>query len=146
MLLVSVIITLERNMKGEKEMANFEINENTITSKNIWNTDVFQIVEKIPAGFFVWNIGDNMGSNEWIPICEDLHPNDKNDYSINRKTLKAINLPTEKVEKLRKAASVGIVSLETAEKASKSHRNGYWSNKKREQAEKVIDIFRRISK
>ena len=23
--------------------------------------DVFEIVEKIPAGFFVWNIGDNMG-------------------------------------------------------------------------------------
>lgn len=31
--------------------------------------DIFEIVEKIPACFFVWNIGENMGTDEYIPIC-----------------------------------------------------------------------------
>ena len=42
--------------------------------------DIFEIVEKIPAGFFVWNIGENMGSNEYIPLAQDLHPEDKENY------------------------------------------------------------------
>ena len=28
--------------------------------------DVFEIVDKIPTGFFVWNICDNMGHDEYI--------------------------------------------------------------------------------
>ena len=51
----------------------------------------------------------------------------------------------EGVEALREAARVGIVSKKTAEKALKSKRSGYWSDKKREQAEKTIDILKRIT-
>lgn len=116
-----------------------------IESKSMWHTDVFEVVEKIPAGFFVWNIGENMGTDEYIPICEDLHPEDKDNYEINASTLKAIKLSVEEVKTLRGAAHVGIVSKETAEKALKSKRRGYWSDRKREQAEKTIDIFRRIT-
>ena len=105
--------------------------------------DVFEIVEKIPAGFFVWNIGENMGTDEYIPICEDLHPEDKDNYEIKTSTLKAIRLSREDVEALREAAHVGIDSKKTAEKALKSKRRGYWSDRKREQAEKTIDIFKR---
>lgn len=32
-----------------------------IESKTMFNTHRFEVVEKIPSGFFVWNIGDNMG-------------------------------------------------------------------------------------
>lgn len=63
--------------------------------------DIFEVVEKIPAGFFVWNIGENMGTDEYIPICEDLHPEDKDNYEINTRTLKAIRLSLEDVEALR---------------------------------------------
>ena len=107
--------------------------------------DVFEIVEKIPAGFFVWNIGENMGDDEYIPICEDLHPEDKDNYEINLNTVKAIKLSVEEVKALREAASVGINNKKTAEKALKSKRRGYWSDRKREQAEKTIDIFKRIT-
>lgn len=107
--------------------------------------DVFEVVEKIPTGFFVWNIGENMGTDEYIPICEDLHPGDKDNYEIKTSTLKAIRLSREEVETLREAAHVGIVSKKTAEKALKSKRRGYWSDRKREQAEKTIDIFKRIT-
>ena len=107
--------------------------------------DIFEIVEKIPSDYFVWNIGENMGTDEYIPICEDLHPEDKDNYDINTSTLKAIKLSVEEVETLREAAHCGVNSKKTAEKALKSKRRGYWSDRKREQAEKTIDIFRRIT-
>ena len=115
--------------------------ESTLNNRN----DIFEIVEKITKNYFVWNIGENMGTDEYIPICEDLQPEDKDSYDINASTLKAIKLSREEVETLREAAHVGIVSKATAEKALKSKRRGYWSDRKREQAEKTIDIFRRIT-
>lgn len=107
--------------------------------------DIFEIVEKIPSNYFIWNIGENMGTDEYIPICEYLQPEDKDSYDINASTLKAIKLSREEVETLREAAHIGIVSKKTAEKALKSKRRGYWSDRKREQAEKTIYIFRRIT-
>ena len=107
--------------------------------------DVFEIVEKIPINYFVWNIGENMGTDEYIPICEDLHPEDKDNYEINPNTVKAIKLSVEEVKALRKAASVGMNSKKTAEKALKSKHRGYWSDRKRAGAEKTIDIFKRIT-
>ena len=116
------------------------------TKSNLNNrNDIFEIVEKIPAGFFVWNIGENMGTDEYIPICEDLHPEDKDNCEINTSTLKAIRLSCEEVETLREAASVGINSKQTAERALKSKRRGYWSDRKRAEAKKTIDIFNRIT-
>ena len=106
--------------------------------------DVFEIVEKIPTGFFVWNIGDNMGTHEYIPVCEDLHPEDKDDCSINQATLKAVKVSPEEWEKLDKAANWGVGNLKQAEKALKSKRRGYTSDRKRDAAELTIEIFRRI--
>lgn len=108
-------------------------------------TDVFEIVEKIPANYFVWNIGENLGTDEYISLAEDLHPEDKDNYEINRYTLKAIKLSVEEVKLLRHAANFGINSKATAEKALRSKRRGYMSDRKRAEAEKTIDIFKRIS-
>ena len=126
-------------------MTRFEINGNTITAGTIWNTHKFQIVKKIPEGFFVWNIGENMGSDEWIPLAQDLKPGDKENFDINLDTLKAIRLKPEEVQILRKAAGIGVNNLKTAERALKSKRQGYWSDRKRKAAEMTIDIFRKIS-
>lgn len=104
--------------------------------------DVFEIVEKIPAGFFVWNIGDNMGHDEYIPICKDLH---KEDFEIDTTDLKAIKLPIEEVKALRQAARCGVVSKATAEKALKSKRKGYNADRKRKAASATIEIFERIT-
>ena len=118
----------------------------TITTKDTFGKSrSYEVVEKIPSGFFVWNIGENMGDDEYIPICEDLHPEDKDNYEINPNTVKAIKLSVEEVKALRKAAHVGINSKKTAERALKSKRHGYCSDRKREQAEKTIDIFKRIT-
>ena len=104
--------------------------------------DVFEIVEKIPAGFFVWNIGDNMEHDEYIPICKDLH---KEDFEIDTTDLKAIKLPIEEVKALRQAARCGVVSKATAEKALRSKRKGYNADRKRKAAAATIEIFERIT-
>ena len=125
----------------------FEIRGNKIFTKSnlCERKDVFEIVDKIPGNFYIWNIGENMGSDEWIPLAQDLNPGDKENFEINPETLKAIRLNPEEVQILRKAASIGINSLKTAEKALKSKRRGYWSDRKRKAAEMTIDIFRKIS-
>lgn len=123
-------------MEGNKIVVDSELCEN--------NIHVFEIVEKIPAGFFVWNIGENMGTHEYIPLCEDLHPENKDDYSINPETLKAVKVSPDEWEKLNKAASVGVGNLKAAEKALKNKRRGYWSDRKRAAAELAISIFCRI--
>lgn len=126
-------------------MTRFEIKGNTIVSENQFGKDTFEIVDKIPAGFFVWNIGENMGSDEYIPLAQDLHPEDKENYEIKRETLKAIKLNTKEVKALRKAAGWGITSKKAAEKALKSKRKGYISNHKREEAAATIEIYNRIT-
>ena len=107
--------------------------------------DVFEIVEKIPAGFFVWNIGDNMGLDEYIPICKDLHPGDKDNFEIDTASLKAIKLSINEVKALRQAASWGVNSKAAAEKALKSKRTGYNADRKRKAATATIEIFERIT-
>ena len=124
----------------------FERNKIYSTSTLCEKTDVFEIVEKIPAGYYVWNIGENMGAHEYIPVCEDLHPENKEDYSINLATLKAVKVTPDEWKKLNKAAAWGVGNLKQAEKALKSKRHGYTSDKKRAAAELAIEIFRRICK
>ena len=127
-------------------MTKFKIENGKIYSEKPMSeeVDVFEIVEKIPVRFFVWNIGENMGTHEYIPVCENLHQENKNDYSINPATLKAVKVTPEEWEKLNKAASWGIGNLKQAEKAMKSKRRGYTSDRKRAAAELTIEIFRRI--
>ena len=127
-------------------MAKFKIENGKIYSKKPMSEeiDIFEIVEKIPVGFFIWNIGENMGTHEYIPVCEDLHPEDKDDYSINPATLKAVRVSPEEWEKLNKAGAWGVGNLKQAEKAIKSKRHGYTSDRKRAAAELTIEIFRRI--
>lgn len=129
-----------------EKMKTLKIENNKIysTSTLCDRNDTFEIVGKIPVGFFVWGIGENMGTHEYIPVCEDLHPENKEDHCINSATLKAVKVAPNEWEKLNKAASWGIGNLKQAEKALKSKRRGYISDKKRAAAELTIDIFRRI--
>ncbi len=128
-------------------MEGFNIIDGKIYNKTCFNEkiDVFEIVEKIPAGFFVWNIGENMGSNEYIPLAHDLHPENKDCYEINPSTLKALKLQPEDVKALRQAACYGVNSKETAERALKSKRTGYNADRKRKEAAATIEIFNRIT-
>ena len=108
--------------------------------------DVFEIVGKIPTNFFIWNIGENMGTHDYIPLCEYLHPENVGDRSINAATLKAIKVTPDEWGALNKAAAWGVGNLKQAEKVLKSKHHGYISDRKRAAAELTIEIFRRICK
>lgn len=125
--------------------ATAKIEGNKIISTSLWNTNVFEIVKKIPGNYLVWNIGENMGTDLYIPICQMLHPENKEDFSINQDTLKAVQVTSEEFKKLQKAASYGVSSLKTAEKVLRSKRHGYMSDKKRGLAALTIDIFKRLT-
>ena len=118
----------------------------SITTKDTWGKEnTYEIVDKIPFNFFVWNIGENVGTHEYIAIAEWLEPGNKDNYNIKPETVKVIPVKPDEWEKLNKAASVGIDSIKTAEKALRSKRRGYWSDRKRKAAEMTIDIFQKIS-
>lgn len=58
-----------------------------VIKTNEWGrTDVFEIVDAVPAGFFVWPIGEHAPAG-YVPLCESL-PDDK--WGVNLDTLKAI--------------------------------------------------------
>lgn len=46
--------------------ATVKIEGNKIISTSLWNTHTFEIVEKIPGNYIVWNIGENMGTDLYI--------------------------------------------------------------------------------
>lgn len=121
-------------------MAKIEIKDGKIFSENNYRTDVFEIVEKIPENYVVWNIGENMGTDKYIPICQL-----KTKYDVDLFSLKAVPVTSEEYKRLQDASSWGVSSLENAEKALKSKRRGYISDKKRVLAASVIEIFRKIS-
>ena len=115
----------------------FENNKIYSTSTLCEKTDVFEIVEKIPAGFFVWNIGENMGTHEYIPVCEDLHPEDKDNYEINTATLKAVKVAPDEWEKLNKAGDTYQANTGTKkERINRDEKNRikiYMGSRKQEQ-------------
>lgn len=121
-------------------MAKIEIKDGKIFSENDYRTDVFEIVEKIPENYVVWNIGENMGTDKYIPICQL-----KTKYDVDLFSLKAVPVTSEEYKKLQNASSWGVSSLETAEKALRSKRHGYMSDKKRGLAALTIDIFKRLT-
>lgn len=123
-----------------------KIENEKIYSKSFGRMDVFEIVEKIPTNFFIWNIGENMGTHDYIPLCEYLHPENEGDRSINAATLKAIKVTPDEWEALNKAAAWGVGNLKQAEKALKSKCHGYISDRERAAAELTFEIFRRICK
>lgn len=96
----------------------------------------FEIVDRIPSGYLVWNIGDHMHDG-FIPLTM-LKPGT---YEIRSDTLKAIALPPEEVALLRKAAARGIDSKKHAAIAVKRRKNPA----EVALAEKALEIFERIS-
>jgi len=112
----------------------------TITTVDTFGVaKTYEIVNKIPNGFFVWNIGKNMGDDEWIPLAEWYN---KDDYTINPNTVKAIKVGTEYAKLLDKGASWGINNLENARRVMNDKRMRV---SKRRLAQTLVPIFEEIS-
>ena len=78
-----------------------EIENNKIYTKSnlCERIDIFEIVEKIPENYSVWNIGENM-IDGYIPLCKNAQPGNKECFEIDLTSLKAIKLPDDEISKL----------------------------------------------
>lgn len=113
----------------------------TIKHDNGYGTTyIFELVEKIPKGFEIWNIPE-IGNGEYIPICES-----SKDYSVNVKTLKAIKLSKEEVAILNKAASGGDKTIKKIRTTLKRVAKTATMRRRQERAEKALPILERITK
>lgn len=99
----------------------------------------FEIVNRIPKGYIVWNIGDNM-IDGYIPLCELT-----TGYNINPNTLKAIGLVDAEVKILRDAAHYGICDLKKAKAAARINAVTHYGNRKKTLGEAAVKIFERIT-
>lgn len=109
----------------------------TIKKNNDYGTTyIFEVVEKIPAGFEVWNIGE-IGGGEYIPICEAAN--------VKSETLKAIKLNKEEVAILAKAAAAGIKTVSSAKRTLSRTAKTAYARENQRRAGKALPILERIT-
>lgn len=117
----------------------------TIKHDNGYGTTyIFEVVEKIPEGFSIWAIS-GIGNGEYTPICERLHPENKDCYDVNTQTLKAIKLSKEEVEILFQSAMAGDGTLKKARTTLKRVAKTATMQRRQEKARKAFPILERIT-
>ena len=95
---------------------------------------IFEIVEKIPTNYEIWNIGDHMQVAALVPLCQC----DKS-YSINPDTLKAIKMTPEEAAIVKKTSM--WYGLGSAKACAKCLRRKSGKASKKIAAAKALAIF-----
>ena len=124
-----------------------------ITAKNQLGIEyVFEVVDKIPEGFMVWNVNDMLGDNGYVPLCEWKYPDEvakgRKNYDIRTDTLKTIKIDPKEARILKNATAHGVGNLENAKKVvakGNPDKNGWFVNTKWDLATKALPIFEKIS-
>ena len=115
---------------------------NSITTRDTFgHIQTYQVMEKIPSGLHVWNIGENMGTDRYIPVCRM-----DGSYHIDPAYILAVPAPREDVLLLREAAQYGVTSLALAKKYAKKKGSSAWQRSQRHIARKVEPIFQKLTK
>lgn len=76
----------------------------------------FEIVNHIPLGYHIWNIGKHI-EDGYLPLCQMIGGT----YTINSNTLKAIKIPEAQI--ILSAIGVGPETPEQMEKYIEKHKN-----------------------
>ena len=111
----------------------------TITDTNL----TFQVVDTIPAGYEVWNIGNHMPAG-YIPVCQ-LSPRRPFDglYDVDTRTLKAVKTPD--AEHILRAAARGFKTIYAMESYITNCSNSDWLHEENLSVlEKAIPAMRQI--
>ena len=98
-------------------------------------------MEKIPSGLHVWNIGENMGTDRYIPVCRM-----DGSYHIDPAYILAVPAPREDVLLLREAAQYGVTSLALAKEYAKKKGRTAWQRRQCQIARKVEPIFKNLTR
>lgn len=99
----------------------------------------FEVVESIPQGYIIWNIGKNM-IDGYLPIVEM----DSDGYSVNIATMKAIKVDEAQV--ILSAIGGGQNTIESMERYIKRYKNakGAFTRKQVERISKALPIMKSI--
>lgn len=103
---------------------------------------MFELVDSVPAGFEIWNIGRNM-IDGYLPLCET---GNHGPYSVNPDTLKAIKI--EGAQTILAAIGGGQGTIESMERYIKRYANakpGTWSYTQCDRMRKALPIMRKIN-
>lgn len=99
----------------------------------------FQEVEKIPAGYKVWNI-PSIGEG-CVPLYVSL-----GGFNVDTESLKYIKISKEEAAILHAAASYGIRTLLDVKRAINSQRKGPTTNRRKRLAIPALSIFEKYTK
>ena len=122
-----------------------------IKAINNWGVEyIFEVVDSIPKGFMVWNIGDMLGDNGYVPLCEWKYPDKvaNGNCDIRTDTLKTIKIGPEDAKVLKKATAFGVSNLENAKKViakGNPSKDNWYIDTKWDLANKALPIFEKIS-
>lgn len=98
----------------------------------------FEVVDKVPSDYMVWNIPPIEGFENYIPFCQWKYPDNNQNYDVNLFTLKAIRVLDSEVEKLRWGSHHGCDNLASAKSMTKGR--GLTASFKKTAAE-LVQIF-----
>lgn len=107
----------------------------------------YEIVDSVPLGYSIWNIGKNM-LDGYLPLCQpDYKKRARGDapYAINADTLKAI--PLEGAQVILAAIGGGENTIEEMEKYVMTHKSaepGSWEHLQVQRMKKALPIMRTI--
>lgn len=118
------------------QMKRKEIKMATIKSGN----HIFEIVESVPAGYSIWNIGKNM-IDGYLPLCEDA-----GNYNVNTDTLKAIKIEGAQTILAAAGFSKTTNTVNGMEAYIKRNRNakGAWARYKRDKMMAALPILKNV--
>ena len=100
----------------------------------------FEVVDSVPQGYEIWNIGKNM-IDGYLPLCRVI----PGTFSIEPETLKAIKI--DGAQKILAAVNGGQDTIESMEWYIKRYRNakpGTWSHLQVERMKEALPIMRQI--
>lgn len=105
----------------------------------------FEIVDFVPFGYQIWNIGENMPDG-YLPLCR-LKANQPFDgcREIETDTLKAIKIDGARI--ILKAIGGGQNTIESMERYVKRYANakiGTWSYRQKERMKEALKIMYQI--
>lgn len=104
------------------------------------NRHTFEIVDSVPPGYQIWNIGKNM-IDGYLPLCKVI----PGTFSIETETLKAIKI--DGAQKILAAINGGQNTIKSMERYIKRYRNakpGTWSYLQVERIKEALPIMRQI--
>jgi hypothetical protein len=96
----------------------------------------FRVVDKIPSGYSVWNIGQIEGYPEYCPLCIC-----RNGHEVIVEALLAVKMDPDEAKILLRSAGAGGTSLNEARKMIAREKLDRWSRNRIEPAIKVFEKY-----